>query len=82
MKPELLQVMAMTDVGILDDDFRFNGVCVQLVWVAWVVVCALAMNVLHGGRQGCSFRVSVGFPLINRPTLFCLINENEKYFGS
>ena len=57
-------------------------VCVQLVWVARVVVCALAMNVLHEGRQGCSFQVSVGFPLINRPTIFCLINENEKYFGS
>ena len=28
VKPELLQVMTMTDVGILDDDFRFSGVCV------------------------------------------------------
>jgi hypothetical protein len=49
--------------------------------VARVAVCAFAVVVFYDGRRGCLYRFSVGFPLINRPTLFFLIDENDKSFA-
>jgi hypothetical protein len=46
-----------------------------------VAVCAFAAVVFHDGRRGCLYRFLVGFPLINRPTLFFLIVENGKSFA-
>jgi hypothetical protein len=53
-------------------------VCVQLMWVSRVVVCALTMVMFHDGRQGWLYRFLASFLLINRPTLFFLINVNDK----
>ena len=47
----------------------FSAVCVQFVLVARVAVCTLTTVVFHDSRREFLFRLSAGFPLINRPTL-------------
>ena len=74
----LRAVMTMMLVGNLDEDPRLQRCVCSLPLVARVAVCALAMVVFHDGRRGCLYRFLAGFPLINRQTLFCLINENGK----
>ena len=52
MKSESLQGVQLDDDdtgGNLDDDSS-SAVCVQLVWVPRVAVCALATVVFHDGR--------------------------------
>jgi hypothetical protein len=65
--------MTMTPVGWLATSATTLVVCCARL-VARVVACALAAVVFHNGRRGCLYRFLVGFPLINRPTLFFLIN--------
>jgi hypothetical protein len=74
-------VMTMTPADNLDDDACLQWCVCGLCLVARVVVCVLAMVVFYDGRRGCLYRFLADFPLIKRPTLFSLINENGKYFA-
>jgi hypothetical protein len=74
-------VMMMTSASNLDDDACLQWCVCGLCLVARVAVCALAMVVFHDGRRGRLYRFLAGFPLIKRPTLFSLINENGKSFA-
>jgi hypothetical protein len=49
--------------------------------IARVTVSALTTIVFHDDQRGCLYWVLVDFWLINRPTLFFLINKNDKYFA-
>jgi hypothetical protein len=72
--------MTMTPANNLDDDACLQRCVCGLCLVARVVVCALATVVLHDGRRECLYQFLASFPLIKRPTLFSLINENGKSF--
>jgi hypothetical protein len=69
-------VMTMMLADNLNVDALLEWCVCSLRLVARVAVCALAMVVFHGDRRGCSYRFLAGFPIIKRPTLFFLINEN------
>jgi hypothetical protein len=70
--------MTMTSGDNLNDDACLQRCVCGLCLVARVTVRALAMVVLHDNREGCLYRLLAGFPLIKWPTLFSLINENDK----
>jgi hypothetical protein len=74
-------VMTMTPVSNLGEDPRHMWLCVRCSFGRQGAVCALAAVVFHDGRRGCLYRFSIGFPLINRPALFFLINKNDKSFA-
>jgi hypothetical protein len=71
--------MMMALVSNFGDNPRLLFVCAvsRERLVARVVVCVLAMV---NGWWGCSYRFLAGFLLINRSTLFSLINKNSKSF--
>ena len=65
----------MTLVDNLDSNPHFGGVHFPLV--RRVAAYALVTVVFH---EGCLLWFSTGFSLINRVTLFFLINENSESF--
>jgi hypothetical protein len=71
--------MTMASVSNFGDNPRLLFVCAvsRERLVARVVVCVLAMV---NGRWECSYRFLADFLLINRSTLFFLINKNSKSF--
>jgi hypothetical protein len=75
--------MTLAPVCNISEDLVLYGYVCGARLVAKVSLCALATVtfVFHNGRRGCLYRFLVGFPLINHPTLFILINENGMSFA-
>jgi hypothetical protein len=74
--------MTMMLAGFLDDNSCLLWCVRGLHLVVRVVVCVHATLFSMTVGKGCLYRFLAGFPLINHPTLFSIINENSKSFAS